>query len=289
MATEDIESIGNGFVTKYFDALMGKPNPSALRRLFNEQSVYVFAQQGHPDFEMYGMYLIGWFIKRMEFCKCTVTICSVDTSARPHPAELAVSSVCELMRPENDAPFMFTQTFIIKRVPWTKTEFQIVETRSKFDDEIENDYLPKVVSIPINCKNMRLKTAEVSDNLRSPYKKVTGVDENFEESSPRRTDEIFSIKKVFSKKIQEKLQSTTANRDEELNSGKMSTSSRTPTSTNNVRKYTDEKTNTTLRINGKTSSVKPIRGNEIVSRKKIAKNPMIEMQSVKNVPKGKIY
>jgi hypothetical protein len=285
MAIEDVESIGNGFVTKYFDALMGKPNPSALRQLFNEQSVYVFAQHGYPDHEMYGMYLIGWFIKRMEYCKCTVTVCSIDTSARPHPAEFAVSTVCKLMRPEKDSPFMFTQTFIIKRVPWTRTEFQIVETRSKFDDEIEDDYLPKVVSIPINCKNTTLKTAKVSDNFRSPFEKVTGADKNLEESSHRRTDEIICTKKVFSKKIREKLQSTTKNRDGELNSGKISMASRTSTNSKNVGKHTDEKTNTTLRINSKTSSVKPTRGNEIVSRKKIAENPMMEILSVKNEPK----
>ncbi|XP_025417054.1 uncharacterized protein LOC112688196 [Sipha flava] len=117
MAAEDIESTGRGFVTKYFDALMGKPNPSALRQLLNEQSVYVFAQYGHPDHEMYGMCLIGWFIKRMEYGKCTVIVRSVDTSARPHPEEFAVSSLCELMRPGKDVPLMFTQSFIIKRVP----------------------------------------------------------------------------------------------------------------------------------------------------------------------------
>jgi hypothetical protein len=283
--TEDVESIGNGFVTKYFDALMGKPNPLALRQLFNEQSVYVFAQHRHPDHEMYGMYLIGWFIKRMEYCKCTVTIRSVDTSTRPHPAELMVSSVCELLRPGKDAPFIFTQTFIIKRVPWTRTEFQIVKTRSKFEDEIENDYLPKVVSIPINCNNMTLKTAEVSDNFRSTFEKVTRVNENLEESSPRRSDEILSNKKVFKKKIREKLQSSTTNRDGELNCGKMSTA----INSKNVWKHTEKKANTTLRINGKTSNVKPTCGKEIVSRKKIAENPMMEIQSVKNVPKGKLY
>jgi hypothetical protein len=63
MAAEKVESIGNGFITKYFDALMGKSNPLALRQMFNEQSVYVFAQRGRPDHELYGMYLIGCFIK----------------------------------------------------------------------------------------------------------------------------------------------------------------------------------------------------------------------------------
>jgi hypothetical protein len=30
MAAEEVESIGNGFIRKYFDALMGKPNPLTL-------------------------------------------------------------------------------------------------------------------------------------------------------------------------------------------------------------------------------------------------------------------
>ena len=143
MAADEVEFIRSGFVTKYFDA------PRALRQLFNELSLYIFAQHGHPDHEMYGMYLIGWFIRRMEYEKCTVTVFSVETSTRSHPTEFAVSSVCELIRPENDVPLKFTQTFVIRRVPWTRTEFHIVETRSKFDVEIENDYLPKVVSVPI--------------------------------------------------------------------------------------------------------------------------------------------
>jgi hypothetical protein len=52
-AAEKVESIGNGFSTKYFDALMGKPNSMALQQMFNEQSVYIFTQHGHPDHEMY--------------------------------------------------------------------------------------------------------------------------------------------------------------------------------------------------------------------------------------------
>jgi hypothetical protein len=45
---EDIESIGSEFVSKYFDALAGKPNSSVLRQFFHENSIYVFAQHGRP-------------------------------------------------------------------------------------------------------------------------------------------------------------------------------------------------------------------------------------------------
>jgi hypothetical protein len=47
-----VEDIGSEFSSKYFDALAGKPNSSALRKFFHENSIYVFAQHGRPDHEM---------------------------------------------------------------------------------------------------------------------------------------------------------------------------------------------------------------------------------------------
>lgn len=88
LTAEEIEFFGNGFATRYYDALMGKPDASALRQLYNDKSKYVFVQPGHPDYEMEGLLLIGRFLKRMEYSKCEVTIRSVTTARRAHPTDL---------------------------------------------------------------------------------------------------------------------------------------------------------------------------------------------------------
>lgn len=56
---DDIESIGRIFVSIYFGALAGNPNLLALRKFFNEKSIYLFAQHERPDHEMHVLYLIG--------------------------------------------------------------------------------------------------------------------------------------------------------------------------------------------------------------------------------------
>jgi hypothetical protein len=124
----------------------------------------------------------------MEYSKCTVTVRSVDTTVRPYPTKFTVVSVCELIRPGNDAPFKFTQKFIIKRVPWTTTKFRIIEIHFKFEDVIEDTS----------------KTAEVSDCLGLPDNKNNGMDDKLKESSLKRIDKL--IRKVFGKKIGEKSQ-----------------------------------------------------------------------------------
>jgi hypothetical protein len=117
IATEEVESIGNGFITKYFDALMGKSNPLTLRLMFNEQSVYVFAQDVWDVFNrmfhkangiqsMYGYHILKLPSER-----------SVDTIVSPHLTEFKVLSICKLMRLGNDAPYKFTQTFVIRHIP----------------------------------------------------------------------------------------------------------------------------------------------------------------------------
>lgn len=145
LTAEEIEFFGNGFATRYYDALMGKPNASALRQLYNDKSKYVFVQPGRPDYEMEGLLLIGRFLKRMEYSKCEVTIRSVTTARRAHPTEFTVSSVCELSRLGNNVLRTFTQLFVVKRVPWTTAEFQIAITEFKFDDDIVDFSIPIAV------------------------------------------------------------------------------------------------------------------------------------------------
>jgi hypothetical protein len=186
----------------------------------------------------------------MEYNKCSVTVRLVDTAIRPQPTELKVLSVCELMRPGNDAPFKFTQTFDIRCVPWITTEFRIVETYSKFEDEIEDDYFPKAVSVQIIYRKITSKIAKVSDRLRLPDDKNTGVDK-LKELCPKRTDEIINTKKVFDKKINEKPQGKSINRHEELkNAGKKSTACSSQASIKNIRKPIDRKMENTIRVLG---------------------------------------
>jgi hypothetical protein len=293
MTNEEAESIGNGFSTKYFDALMGKPNPMALRQMFNEQSVYIFTQHGHPDHEMYGMYLIGSFIKRMEYSKCTVTVRSVATINRPHPTEFTVVSVCELKRPGYDTTFKFTQTFIIKRVPWTATEFRIVETHSKFKDDIEEDYLPKAVSVNMTCRKISLKKAEGFDHIRLPDDD-TRVNEQ-QQPSLKRIENVINTKTWFEKKIGEKPQIKSKYGREKLQkTGEKSTDCSNTSNTKNVRKSIKGKMENTMRVYDASrtfdSRVKSICGNAIVPKNTmVAENPLAEKDSVKNKLKGNIY
>lgn len=144
LAAEEIESIGTGFAARYYDALAGKPDASALRRFYSDKSKYVFAQPGRPDCEMRGLLLIGRFLRRMRYSECTVTVRSVATARRAHnPAELAVTSVCELTRPGcNAVPRTFIQSSVVKRVPWTTAEFQIVATEFRFTDDSVDPSVP---------------------------------------------------------------------------------------------------------------------------------------------------
>lgn len=128
LATE--ESIGTGFAERYYDALAGQPNASALRQFYDGRSKYVFAQTGRPDYEMEGLLLIGRFLKRMEYDKCTVTVWSVVT-VRKAPDGIHGFVGLRTVTPR---PRTFTQSSVIKRVPWTTAEFQIALTRFKFDD-----------------------------------------------------------------------------------------------------------------------------------------------------------
>jgi hypothetical protein len=112
----------------------------------------------------------------MKYNKCTVTVRSVDNIVRPHPTEFKLLSVCELMRPGKKTPFKFTQMFVIRHVPWSTTEFSIIETYSKFEDEIEDDYLPKSVSVQVTCRKITSQIAEGSNRLRLLDDKNTGVD-----------------------------------------------------------------------------------------------------------------
>jgi hypothetical protein len=208
---EDINSIGSEFVSKYFDALASKPNSSALRQFFHENSIYVFAQHEHPDHEMQGLSLIGWFVKRMKYSECTVTVRSVNTAERAHSTEFTVSSICELLRPENNVPLNFVQTFVIKRVAWTQKDFQIIKTQSKFEDEIEDDFLPKAVSIPtIACTNIVKKKVKATNYILwlSPVDKGTAVGNEPIESNLKRTgnfNKIINLEAVVEWKFQEHL------------------------------------------------------------------------------------
>jgi hypothetical protein len=283
---EGIESIGRGFVSKYFDALASKPNSTALRRFFNESSTYVFTQHGRPDHEMHGLYLIGWFVKRMEYSECTVTVRSVNTAARAHPTEFTVSSICELLRPENDFPLNFVQTFVIKRVPWTQTDYQIVETQSKYEDEIEDDFLPKAVSLPIlPCTNVVPKKVKATNYIfwLSPADKGTAVDDGLLESSSKRTDmsnKTIDLEVVVHNEIAGTSQtvSTSVDRDENLK-----TMSSISSGSQTVQKSTNKKP---ITVDCKLSN-KHDRGRAMVS-KKVAENPMTDKQfTVKNAPNGK--
>lgn len=291
VTAEEVGAIGSEFTTKYFDALMGKPNPSALRKFFNERSVYVFAQRGSPDREMHGLHIIGCFMKRMKYSQCIVTVHSVDTTTRPDPTEFTVFAVCELLRPGNDVPLNFAQTFVIKRVPWTRTEFQIVETQSKFNDEIEDDLLPIAVSVPVACMNLTTKTVDTTDNLRSAIDTATAVDDERKKSSPKLTDfhsEIINAETVTGAKREatEKPQIifSPTNRVGKL---KESTSSWN----NPIRENVVTKEKTTSEPHGKlispsTSNICNKRGAVIGWSKKVAKNPLAENRSDKKSLKG---
>jgi hypothetical protein len=145
LTDEEVESIGIGFVTRYYDALVGVPNPLALQRFYNDKSKYVVAQHGRPNYEMKGLLLIGRFMKRMGYSECTVTIRSVTTAVRP-TAELMVSSIGELSQPGNMVPQKFTQSSVIKRVPWTVADYQIVETVFRYDSDTMDHRIPIAVS-----------------------------------------------------------------------------------------------------------------------------------------------
>jgi uncharacterized membrane protein len=77
------------------------------------------------------------------------------------------------------------------------------------------------------------------------------------------------------------------------NAGKKQMAFSTPSSSKNVRKTIDEKTNKTLRVYSESSSVdssvKRNCSSAIFSKKKTAKNLITEMESAKNSTKGIIY
>jgi hypothetical protein len=173
LTDEEVESIGTGFSSRYYDALAGEPNRSALRRFYNDRSKYVVMQRGRPDYEMKSLLLIGRFVKRMGYSECTVTIRSVITAVRP-TAELVVLSVGELLYPGNMVPRKFTQSFVIKRVPWTAAEYQIVEMVFRYDNDTVDHRIPIAVNgTPVVAGPKRNDTAVVSDEKATGKLKCT--------------------------------------------------------------------------------------------------------------------
>jgi hypothetical protein len=289
---EDIEFIGSEFVSKYFDALAGMPNSSALRKFFHENSIYVFAQHGRPDHEIQGLSLIEWFVKRMKYSECTVTVRSVNTAARAHSTEFTVSSICELLRPENNVPLNFVQTFAIKRVAWTQKDFQIIETVSKFEDEIEDDFLPKAVSIPIiACTNVVKKKVKATNYILwlSPVDKGTAVGDETIESSLKRTSnskKIINLEAVVDMEVAGTSQTISMSTDCD---GNMKNSNEKTCSIYSNSKIVQKLTNKKPITVGSKLSNKLDHDREMILKEKVVENPTTELQfTVKNAPNGKI-
>lgn len=148
MTSEEINSIGKDFSSRYYDALVGKPDASALMRFFDRNSTYTFVQRrtGRPDYVMQGADLIGEFAERMQYGRCTaVTVRSVNTT-RVGSTRFNVSVVGELLCPANDVARKFLQTAVLKRVAWTRAEVLVIHTVFEFDDRIVDDVLPRTSS-----------------------------------------------------------------------------------------------------------------------------------------------
>jgi hypothetical protein len=289
---KNIDSIGSEFVSKYFNALVGNPNSSVLRQFFHENSIYVFAQHGRPNHEIQGLSLIEWFVRRMKYSECTVTIRSVNTAARAHSTEFTVSSICELLRPENNVPLNFVQTFIIKRVAWTQKDFQIIETQCQFEDEIEDDFLPKAVSIPIiACTNVVKKKVKATNYILwlTPVDKGTAVGNEPIESNLKQTgnsNKIINLKAVVDMKVAGTSQTISKSKDciGILKNSDAKTTCSINFSSQIVQKLKNKRP---ITVDSKLSN-KLDHEREMVSKEKVVKNPTTEMQfTAKNASNGK--
>jgi hypothetical protein len=216
----------------------------------------------------------------------------VNTAARAHSTEFIVSSTCELLRPENNVPLNFVQTFVIKRVAWTQKDFQIIETQTKFEDEIEDDFLPKAVSIPIlACTNVVKKKVKTSNYILwlSPVDKGIAVDDEPIESNLKRTGnskKIINLEAVVDMEVVGTPQtiSMSTDCDGNLKNSDAKITCSIYSSSPIVQKLTNKKS---ITVDGKLS-YKFDHDREKVSKEKVVENPTTEMQfTVKNTTNGK--